>query len=302
MKRKNTILNQYNYHNFNLSFLLIAIALIIMLSIVSYSEITNSGFETWTNGNPDSWSTTNSPPSFVNVTQTIDAHSGSFACQGEVKSESGIPITAAVLSGADGIGFSENSRPEALHGWYKFTSNSEDILQVLITFSKSSEGLGAGQFFTSTSTGNWTEFVANILWGNADIPDKVNIAFQILSQTGMPHEGSLFIIDDLAYGQAAPNAIENENSALNSVVSLLGNFPNPYSRTTTIKYNLNQQENVSIEVYDLLGQVVSSSTYKNQSPGNYEFNFDATKLTEGKYFYKLQAGTSTVIKEMDVVK
>ncbi|TAL66805.1 MAG: T9SS type A sorting domain-containing protein [Bacteroidetes bacterium] len=300
MKRKYTLSNKYNSFYINFSFMFIGFVLAIMSTITLYSEITNPGFESWTDGNPDNWRTTNNPPTFVNVTQTIDAHSGSYALEGEVKTINGFSIPVALESGSDGAGFPENTRPAALHGWYKFTSISQDIFMVTLAFRKGEQGIGAGQFSTTNSTGNWTEFVANIVWGSEETPDEVLIGFQLQGTTGLVHEGSLFIIDDLAYGPAIPTGVE-EKSGPNEV-SLLQNYPNPFNQTTTIRYNIGESEQVNLSVYDLLGQEVATLANGNQSPGNYEINFDSSKLPQGTYFYKLQAGASTHVKVMDVVR
>ncbi len=48
------------------------------------AQIPNSGFEDWTNGEPNGWYTSNFPPLIVNVTQTNISHTGNWAAKGEV--------------------------------------------------------------------------------------------------------------------------------------------------------------------------------------------------------------------------
>ena len=51
----------------------------ITISFHSFSQIPNTSFELWTSGNPDSWTPNNFPPDLIPVTQSTDAHSGTFA-------------------------------------------------------------------------------------------------------------------------------------------------------------------------------------------------------------------------------
>jgi hypothetical protein len=55
-------------------------------------------------------------------------------------------------------------------------------------------------------------------------------------------------------------------------------------------------------VYDILGKEVAILLNENQSAGNYEVQFDGSKLASGVYFYKLQAGNYTSVKKLIFMK
>ena len=76
------------------------------------------------------------------------------------------------------------------------------------------------------------------------------------------------------------------------------NYPNPFNPSTTIKYSITEQSIVTLKVFDVLGREVSGLVNKEQSVGNYEVDFDATNLTSGVYFYKIQARDFVEIKKM----
>ncbi|KAB2840280.1 MAG: T9SS type A sorting domain-containing protein, partial [Melioribacteraceae bacterium] len=80
--------------------------------------------------------------------------------------------------------------------------------------------------------------------------------------------------------------------------SLEQNYPNPFNPSTTIEYHLPKNSFVNISVYNMLGQKVATVVNKFQSQGNYQINFDASKLSSGVYMYKLNADGFTQSKKM----
>jgi len=69
------------------------------------------------------------------------------------------------------------------------------------------------------------------------------------------------------------------------------NYPNPFNPTTTIKYELSKSSDVRLSVFDMLGREVSVLVNEKRNAGYHEVRFDASGLSSGVYFYRLQAGT-----------
>jgi len=84
--------------------------------------------------------------------------------------------------------------------------------------------------------------------------------------------------------------------------SLSQNYPNPFNPTTKIKYSVPQLSFVTLKVYDVLGREVLTLANEERPIGSYEVEFNATGLTSGMYFYKLQAGSYAVTKKMLLLK
>ena len=80
-----------------------------------------------------------------------------------------------------------------------------------------------------------------------------------------------------------------QSVSLPNYFTLQQNYPNPFNPSTTIKYALPQASHVSLSVFNTLGQRVSLLVDGKQEAGYHEVNFNASSLTSGVYFYRLQA-------------
>jgi Secretion system C-terminal sorting domain len=93
-----------------------------------------------------------------------------------------------------------------------------------------------------------------------------------------------------------------EDGEIPQTFALHGNYPNPFNPATTIRYDIASADQVSLEVYDLLGRRVSTLVNTQQAPGRYVVSFDARSLASGVYIYRLQAGTRVFTKTMLLLK
>ncbi len=90
-------------------------------------------------------------------------------------------------------------------------------------------------------------------------------------------------------------SVEDE-ATIPSEFILEQNYPNPFNPSTTIQYSIPSVEtydhaSVQLVVYDILGREVSTLVNKEQSPGNYSVQFDASGLSSGLYIYRLTSGS-----------
>jgi hypothetical protein len=81
---------------------------------------------------------------------------------------------------------------------------------------------------------------------------------------------------------------ENTVKLLPSSVELLGNYPNPFNPSTTIKFSVPETGNANIVFYNSLGQLVKAVELNSISAGNNEFKFNAAGLSSGVYFYQIK--------------
>ena len=101
----------------------------------------------------------------------------------------------------------------------------------------------------------------------------------------------------------------DESKSIPTEFSLGQNYPNPFNPSTTINYSIPvgialnaTTTNVTLKVYDILGREVATLINKEQAPGNYSVKFDASHLTSGMYFYKLQYGATVQTKKMLLIR
>ena len=96
-------------------------------------------------------------------------------------------------------------------------------------------------------------------------------------------------------------SVENPESSPESF-QLYQNYPNPFNPTTKIKYRIANRGFVSLKVYDVLGNEVSTLVDEEKPAGNYEVEFNASKLTSGVYFYRIQAEGFTATKKLIIIR
>ena len=87
-----------------------------------------------------------------------------------------------------------------------------------------------------------------------------------------------------------------------SVFWLGQNYPNPFNPATAIVYNLPSASEVSVKVYNVLGQLVKTIVNGIQNSGKYKVQFDGSNLASGLYFYILDGTTIETGKKFTDVK
>jgi hypothetical protein len=89
--------------------------------------------------------------------------------------------------------------------------------------------------------------------------------------------------------------------------ALLQNFPNPFNPETTIKYNLAEGTNVSLRIYNVVGQVVRTLVAEPQSAGRYTVRWNGSddrgvSVSSGIYFYELRSNGFQDVKKLMLLK
>jgi len=96
-------------------------------------------------------------------------------------------------------------------------------------------------------------------------------------------------------------SIENPDE-LPSQVELKQNYPNPFNPSTQITFAIPQAGNVSLEVFNVVGQKVATLVNAPMSAGYHTVSFDATNLSSGMLIYRITVGNQVQVKQMMLIK
>ena len=89
---------------------------------------------------------------------------------------------------------------------------------------------------------------------------------------------------------------------VSTTYDLFQNYPNPFNPTTEISYYLPMTSLVTLNIYDVLGRLVTTLIAEPQTSGRHSVHFNATSLTSGVYFYRLTAGRFVSAKKLILIK
>lgn len=97
-----------------------------------------------------------------------------------------------------------------------------------------------------------------------------------------------------------PTGISNISSANEFFLSQ--NYPNPFNPSTKIGFDMAKEGFVSIKVFDNLGREVATLVNEFKNTGYYTVEFNATNLTSGLYYYRMEANGFTKVLKMSLIK
>ena len=161
-------------------------------------------------------------------------------------------------------------------------------------------GSGAlGYFLFSTGPfhmepGEKEEIVLAIVWSRGD--DHLDSIRQLRTDMKVVQKAypSISIPDSTLTEREPPDLPES--------LAYAENYPNPFTTTTTLHYELPRAEQVTLRVYDVLGREVAMLVDREQEAGFYNVEFDGSALSPGVYLYRLQVGVAETAGLMVRVK
>lgn len=110
--------------------------------------------------------------------------------------------------------------------------------------------------------------------------------------------------NDVCLIKVAPDvtAIDEMAQAVVSNYRLKQNHPNPFNPTTTIEFSIPQSNFVTLKIYNMLGEEVSTLVSEKLAVGNYKYDWPASGLASGVYLYRIQAGNYIEAKKMILLR
>lgn len=123
---------------------------------------------------------------------------------------------------------------------------------------------------------------------------EIFVTAGISSETGREFSTILKYVEN--YGNIASYEKTEETFKLNE------NFPNPFNPSTKISFEIPEASNVTLKVFDITGREVASLINGFLNSGIHEISWNASELSSGVYFYRIQAGSFTKTKKMHLIK
>lgn len=106
----------------------------------------------------------------------------------------------------------------------------------------------------------------------------------------------------ILFGLPMPKQSDSTNCATSITEFDLDSYPNPFNPATTIQYQLPEDGNVSIKIYNSLGKEVKTICNEYKQAGVYSSSFDAVNMPSGIYFAVMRANAFTATKKLLFIK
>ena len=141
--------------------------------------------------------------------------------------------------------------------------------------------------------------------GDGDLDGELFIdSIQLSYNQGESAQQGSIVVDELKVAKigVATSAEEDLFTDKPQAFDLKQNYPNPFNPTTVISYSLPEASDVSLDVYNLTGQLIANIDEGSRRAGTHNINFDAGHLSSGVYIYRLTAGNTVLTKKMTLIK
>ncbi len=155
----------------------------------------------------------------------------------------------------------------------------------------------------------------NTFGTNGIITTEIGPVFDIASSVIIQNDGKIVVA---GYSYAAnnnsvftvvrylrdfPNSLIEENTEeIPTTYTLEQKYPNPFNPSTSIQFSIPEQSFVRLEVFNLLGEKVSTLVSDELNAGNYKYEWNAAKLSSGIYLYRLRTPQYSEIKKMILLR
>jgi hypothetical protein len=96
--------------------------------------------------------------------------------------------------------------------------------------------------------------------------------------------------------------VQDQPAGVVEAYALSQNYPNPFNPTTNINYQIPRAGLVTMKMFDVLGREVMTVVSGMQEAGKHTVQINASRLSSGMYFYRLESGSFTNVKKMMLLK
>ncbi len=154
-----------------------------------------------------------------------------------------------------------------------------------------------GTLVSSDTSNIWRQYKFNL---SSFAGQTICVAFRYYMNTSV--DGLWCNIDDVFIGNHSAIGIQQISSEVPGTFELKQNYPNPFNPTTNIEFSIAKTRDVNLVIYNSLGQLVQTLVNQELKPGTYKYDFNASGLPSGSYYYRLTAGDFVKTNKMILVK
>ncbi len=274
---------------------------LLFIAATAMAQFPNQGFENWTSGLPDSWTTNNMPTKYTTITRSATSYNGNYAIKGEV-----VPFATAVMSpvlyaGLGAQGFAITTRPVSVQGYYQLVPQNGDAFGFSIMLYKGTTMVASAATTLPGAVTKYTLFNVPFQYYSTQTPDLCKAMFILSNPTDTLHTGSYFLLDELSLSATGGTIVKEEGPTPTSF-ELKQNYPNPFNPSTTISFSIPCKSFVSLKIFDALGKEVSNLVSQELPASQYAQQWNAAGLPSGLYYYRLQAGTFTEARKLVLLR
>ena len=157
-------------------------------------------------------------------------------------------------------------------------------------------GTDVGVFVSITGGSNWQDFSD----GLPDVVQAMDLNYTTVNNVirVMTHGNGAY---ERKFLSQIPSDSEDELITVTGF-KLEQNFPNPFNPTTNFEFRISNRGFVSLKIYDVIGNEITTLVNQEMSAGIHNLEFDGTGLPSGTYFYRLEAGNYVETKKMVLLK
>jgi hypothetical protein len=109
-------------------------------------------------------------------------------------------------------------------------------------------------------------------------------------------------VGDLNWPLVPVSGIVNADQGIPQAYKLNQNYPNPFNPVTKIAFTINKVDQVRLEIYNIMGQKITTLIDQKMKPGAHEVTWDASQVASGIYFYKFSYGSMTATRKMVLIR
>lgn len=144
-------------------------------------------------------------------------------------------------------------------------------------------------------TGNW---IGNGKLDNSHYRfDSIQLQYNQSAKSGELYFDDLILVEEQTI-----TAITDKNKYVPQQFHLEQNYPNPFNPSTTIPYKLAENGHVILDIFNSMGQKVTTLVNKQQAAGKYKVYFNAHNYAAGTYAIRLRVGQHAFIRKMTLIK